>query len=51
MLFIWVDDAFVVHYVIELAFIAWLLLAGLWLFVPAPRPVDSSLIKPASSEK
>ena len=51
MLFIWVDDAFVVHYVIELAFIAWLLLAGLWLFVPAPRPVDPTLIKPASSEK
>ena len=42
MLFIWVDATFVVHRIIEFAFITWLIAAGLWLFVPSPRSTRSA---------
>ena len=43
MLFIWLDAATVVHRITGVAFLIWLIVAGLWLFAGRVRPPDAPL--------
>ena len=43
MLFIWVDAATVVHRITGIAFLIWLIVAGLWLVAGREKPVAASL--------
>ena len=43
MLFIWVDAATALHRITGIAFLAWLIVVGLWLVVPRLRAIGSGL--------
>ena len=42
MLFIWLDAATVVHRITGIAFLIWLIVAGLWLVIPKLRTIGAS---------
>ena len=48
MLFIWVDAATVVHRITGIAFLLWLIVAGLWLVIPRLRAVGNRAPSPSN---